>query len=272
MALSHAIVRLLARVSEGWRLVAQHGAASAQFLEYACRNHPEGRGSIGRLCDRALLRADECRASRRRVAAVQAILVELVTQRRAASTPTLILDVAAGSARYLRELVAAHGAADLNVVCCDRDPRQVEYGRGLATAEGLHGLSFWVGDATDVSSYLTSHDPNIVVAVDIFPYLERDDAVRTVMRLAFDRLSPGGTLVCSTQTGRRAVWWASNRSVSRVGPIDRPAQVIATWLRATGFAQVEERHCDATDQMFVARKPDGTPAPTIVDTSSAATA
>jgi hypothetical protein len=68
------------------------------------------------------------------------------------------------------------------------------------------------------------------------------------------------------------VWWASNRSVSRVGPIDRPAQVIATWLRATGFAQVEERHCDATDQMFVARKPDGTPAPTIVDTSSAATA
>jgi len=256
MAVSYAIVRLLARVSEGWRLVAQHGAASAQFLEYACRNQPGGRGAIGRLCDRALLRADECSATRRRVATVRAVLVELVTLRRAAGMPTLILDVAAGSARYLRELVAADGGADLDIVCCDRDPRQVEYGRGLATTEGLHGMSFWVGDATDVSSYLTSHDPDVVVAVDIFPYLERDDAVRTVMRLAFDRLSPGGTLVCSTQTGRRAVWWASNRSVSRVGPIDRPPALIATWLRATGFAHVDERRCDATDQILVARKAD----------------
>ena len=256
MAVSHAIVRLLARVSEGWGVVAQHGAASAQMLEYACRNHPAGRGVIGRLCDRALLRADECRASRRRVDAVRAILVELVTQRRAARTPTLILDVAAGSARYLRELAAAHGGPDLTIVCCDRDPRPVEYGRALATTEGVQGVSFWVGDATDVSSYLTSHDPDIIVAVDIFPHLEHDDAVRTVLRLAFDRLSPGGTLVCSTQTGRRPVWWASNRSVSRVGPIDRPTDLIATWLRATGFAQVDECRCDSTDQLLVARKAD----------------
>jgi predicted TPR repeat methyltransferase len=132
-------------------------------------------------------------------------------------------------------------------------------------------VAFWVGDATDVSSYLTSHDPDIVVAVDIFPYLESDDAVHTVLRLAFDRLSPGGTLVCSTQTGRRSVWWASNRSVARVGPIDRPADVLATWLRATGFAAVDERRCDATDQVLVARKPDGTPTPASADTSAATT-
>jgi SAM-dependent methyltransferase len=272
MALSHTIVRSLARLSQGWRVVSQYGAGSAQFLEYACRNQPEGRSAVGRLCDRALLRADECGASRRRVATVRAILVDLVTQRRAAGAPTLILDVAAGSARYLRELVAAHGAADLSIVCCDRDPRQVEYGRGLAATEGLHGMAFWVGDATDVSSYLTSHDPDIVVAVDIFPYLESDDAVHTVLRLAFDRLSPGGTLVCSTQTGRRSVWWASNRSVARVGPIDRPADVLANWLRATGFAAVDERRCDATDQVLVARKPDGTPTPASADTSAATTA
>lgn len=239
MQLPQNIVRFLGRYSEGLRLASEHGAASGVVAEYAYRNEPHGNGALGRWIDRTFLSSRAWDDVRQRVERAKATVAELVAQRRARRLPTMILDVASGSARYLRELAQEQGGEDVIVACRDRDPRQVMHGRQLIAAEGLARFTFSVGDATDDSSYLTNRDPDIVLAIDLFPYLHRDDAVQTVMRLAFEHLSVGGCFLCTTivrpHTGLAP--WQANGPGSRFTV--RAADTVTDWLRAAGFVNVE---------------------------------
>ena len=235
MQLPQNIVRFLGRYSEGLRLASEHGAASGVVAEYAYRNQPHGSGALGRWIDRSFLSSRAWDDVRQRVEKTKAAVAELVVQRRARRLPTIILDVASGSARYLRELVQEQGGEDVIVVCRDRDTNQVMHGRQLIAAEGLARFTFSVGDATDESSYLANRDPDIVLAIDLFPQLSHDDAVRTVVRLAFEHLSVGGCFVCTTvvrpYTGLGP--WQANVPGSRLTV--RSADTIADWLQAAGF-------------------------------------
>lgn len=256
MPVSHSIVHFLARYSEGLRLTEAHGPRSGIVFEYAYRNEPQGHGTVGRWIDRAFLNLRAWDGVRQRVETTKETVGEMVARRRAAGKSTMILDVASGTARYLRELARENGGADLVIACHDRDPRAVMLGRQLIAAEGLQRFTFSVGDATDHASYLTNRDPDVVLAVGLFATLHRDEAVRTVIRLAFTHLAPGGSFFCTTltrpQTGLRH--WDADALGAR--PAIRPPETIAGWLRATGFVKVDQRFSQPHGFALIGCKPE----------------
>lgn len=256
MQVPDTIIRLLARYSEGVRLTAEHGVRSGLVLEYACRNQPQGSGSLGRWIDRRFLHLRAWDGIRQRVQTTKELAMELVARRRAAGQTTMILDVASGTGRYLRDLVREDAGEDLIVACHDRNPREVMLGRRLIKQEGLTRISFSVGDATDHSSYLTNRDPDIVLAIGLFAILQRDDDVRSVMRLAFAHLSRGGCFVCSTLAKSHALGGSLDADAFSGQPAVRPPEAIAQWLRATGFVNIDQRFSQPYGFALIGWKPD----------------
>lgn len=253
MPVAENVIRLLARYSEGCRLAAEHGPTSGVVFEYACQNTPHGSGTVGRWIDRTFLHLAAWDNLRHRAEVTKQIVEELVAQRRVAGRGTAILDIASGTARYLREIAREQAGAELYIACRDRDPRQVMHGRELSRGEGLANVRFSVGDATDQASYLTDRDADLVVATGLFPHLQRDEAVRMVMRLTFEHLTPGGHFVCTTICDPEAQLYPWETGFWN-DPAVRPASTIASWLRATGFVDVDER-VSSTDCFLIARKP-----------------
>jgi SAM-dependent methyltransferase len=240
MAVTENLIRVLGRYSEGLRLAAQHGSTSGVLVEYAYQNVPQGYGSLGRWIDWAFLQSSSWEGIRQRIDTTKELVTEVVSRRRALGLPTVVLDVASGTAPYLRDLVRERGGDDLVIECRDRDPRQVMHGRHLVASEGLERIVFSVGDATDDASYLTRHDPDVIVCVGLFPYLHDDDAVRTVLRLAYRHLAPGGCFVCSTIATAEALSpWETDPFRPR--PATRPPERVAAWLHSTGFIRIEQR-------------------------------
>ena len=235
--MSKNIARFLARYSEGLHLAVGYGLRSGRVYEYACRNEPQGSGALGRFIDRTFLRSSAWDGLRQRVKTTKALVAEVLAQRRAAQQSTMILDIASGPARYLSELAREECGDELIIAALDRDPREVVFGRELAAAEGLPNFTFAVGDATDHSSYLTSRDPDIILAVGVFARLQHDAAVRTVMQLSFAHLSPGGCFICTTLTSTGV------RDPDAFGarPAVRSPDTIAAWLRETGFVSIDQR-------------------------------
>src|SRR6266446_1304355 len=103
MPMSDNLIRLLGRYSEGLRLAVEHGPTSGVVFEYACRNTPHGSGTIGRLIDSTFLHLSTWDGIRQRVGTSKELVTEIVKLRRAAGLQTVILDVASGTGRYLRE-------------------------------------------------------------------------------------------------------------------------------------------------------------------------
>ena len=255
MPMSDNVIRLLGRYSAGLRLAAQYGPSSGVVHEYAYENTPQGNGMLGRWIDRTFLGLRAWDNIRQRIQSTKELLDDLLAQRRAAGQSTVILDVAAGTARYLRELSREQGGEDLVIVCHDRDPRQVMHGRKLVADEGLLRFTFSVGDATDESSYLISQDPDIALAIGLFPYLQREDAVRVVMGLVYSHLTPGGCFVCSTlaKPSARLAHWDGNAFAPR--PATRSPERIAEWLRSTGFTRIDQRFSQPHGFALIGWKP-----------------
>jgi len=256
MPVSDNFIRLLGRYSEGLRLAAQHGPRSAVLFEYAYENTPNGHGTVGRWIDRTFLSLWGWNGIRQRIQTTKELLTEIVAQRRTVGQTSNILDVASGTARYLRELVHEQGSSDLTIACRDRDPRQVMYGRELVQSEHLRDFSFSVGDATDGSSYLTDIDPDIILAVGLFPYLREDVAVRRIMQLAFQHLKPGGCFICTTlkEPHGRLPHWEADALIAP--PAMRSPQTIADWLASAGFIHVAQRASQPNGYTLISWKPD----------------
>jgi SAM-dependent methyltransferase len=253
MPVTENVIRLFARYSEGCRLAAEHGPTSGVVFEYAYQNAPHGSGTVGRWIDRTFLQLSAWNNLRDRVQVTKQIVEDVVAQRRAAGQSTVILDIASGTARYLREFASEHAEAPLYIACRDRDPRQVMHGRELSAREGLTNVIFSVGDATDQASYLTDRDADLVLATGLFPHLQRDEAVRTVMRLTFEHLTSGGTFVCTTISDPEAQLYPWETGFWNNAAV-RSSSTIEEWLRATGFVGIEQR-VSAADCFLIARKP-----------------
>lgn len=253
MAVATNVSRLLARYSEGYRLAVEHGLSSSIVAEYAYRNQPRGHGPLGRFLDRRFLHQGAWDGVRRRFAATKEAVREEIQRRRGLAQRTAILDIASGTACYLREILREDGGADLEVYCRERDARQVMLARELAARESL-AIDFFVGDASDEASYLCRHDPDIVIASGVLPALRRDDVARNVLRLIFRHLNRGGCLIATTichPQARLSPWEARIPG----GPAVRSSDKVESWLRATGFTEVRARPYSRDAVAVIAYKP-----------------
>jgi SAM-dependent methyltransferase len=255
MAVAGNVIRLLGRYSEGLRLTAQYGSHSGIVHEYAYRNMPSGAGPLGRLIDRTFLQMGAWDGLRQRVHTTKDMVRQILERRRALGWSTMILDIAAGTAPYLRELARESGGDDLVIACHDRDPRQVMLGRQLVATERLPQFTFSVGDATDNASYLTSRDPDIILAVDLFPWFPSDAAVRTAVHLTFEHLAAGGSFLCSTLTKRPQDLASWEGDSWRPSPAPRAPEAVATWMEESGFVHVEQHFSQPHGVALVGWKP-----------------
>lgn len=245
MPLIDRVVRHLARYSQGLQLAVEHGPQAGPVTEYVCDNKPSGSGWRGQYGERWFLALPTNKGTRERTHTTKELVREILLRRRSASEKTVILDVASGTARYLRELVKELDRADdLTIVCHDRSPRQVMWGRELVSEEKLGNFTFSVGDATDDASYLTRHDPDLILAMQLFPYLHKDEEVHTVLKLAFAHLRPGGCFLCTTTvkppTG--SSFWSADAFGRK--PKCRAAETMKAWMIEAGFTQVDQRYSE----------------------------
>ncbi len=245
MPLIDRVVRWLARYSDGLRLTADHGPLSGPVTEYVVENHPRGTGWLGRRIDRAFLDLDLNAGTRERIRTTKELVAEVLLRRRSARMPTVVFDVASGTARYLRDLARElDSTADLTIVCHDRSPRQIMWGRARVDAEHLRHFTFAVGDATDAASYLTRHDPDVILAIQLFPYLHDDAEVKAVIKLAYDHIHREGCLICTTTvtSGSGSAFWNADALGRR--PARRSPETIKSWLRDAGFTHIDQRYSE----------------------------
>jgi hypothetical protein len=149
------VLRTLGRLSAGIDLGFRHGFDSGLMMEYVYDNRPQGRGWLGRIIDRTYLGAIGWRGIRIRKANLETVLAGLIAERRQAGQGTMIADLAAGTGRYLLDVLAAHGEDGIRAVMRDLAPAGLEQGRRRAEALGLRNVVFETGDAFDPPSLAT---------------------------------------------------------------------------------------------------------------------
>jgi len=108
------------------------GAESGVNFEHMYNNHPEGKFIIGRFIDKVLLNLPAVHATRGRKDDIKKIIWNEVQNNRLLGKKTRVLDLASGSARYLRELADEHRNGDIESVCIDKDKDCVSLGEKLS--------------------------------------------------------------------------------------------------------------------------------------------
>jgi len=245
MPLIDRVVRRLAHRSQGLHLTVEHGPLSGPVIEHVCDNQRQGKGWLGNRIERWFLDLDTNVGTRERIRTSRELVAEIVQRRRSAGLPTVIFDVASGTARYLRDLARQLDSTDdLTIVCHDRSPRQVMWGRELVSREHLSRFTFAVGDATDDASYLTRHDPDLILAMQLFPYLHDDADVKKVIKLAYDHLRRDGCFLCTTtvKPPSGSAFWSADAFGRR--PACRSAETMKSWLAEAGFTQIDQRYSE----------------------------
>ncbi len=254
MADQHFLMRWLGRYSPGVRLAVERGVASGVVSEYAYRNVPAGKGPVGRAIDRRFLSLQPWRDLREQASVTKGLVRLVVAERRSQGLPTTVLDVAAGSAPYLRELVSEIGDGSLSIHCFDRNAFAVSLGRQQAALESLSNIQFAVGDVLDSSSYLVPLNPDLLLAIGLFAHLRSDAEVRTVIQLAYESVAPGGYFVatCTRSPASRLSGWATRALGANT--VFRPRAAISAWLVEAGFTDVSRRFVETAQSAVVGQK------------------
>ena len=165
-------------------------------------------------------------------------LESLIAEQRAAGRPPVIVDVAAGPATYLVELLARDRGADLTALARDLDAHALERGRTLGTGAGVGDrLRYEQGDALDEDALVgLTPRPSIVIASGFYELLLDGSIIARSMSIARRLLAPGDPLVFTTQVAHPQIalmtvvpahdgrpWIIRNRSLATVESIAHDA-------------------------------------------------
>jgi hypothetical protein len=125
---------------------------------------------------------------------------EAVARLRAAGAPVVVLDVAAGGARYVLDAFADAPPPDA-VVLRDYDEGNVAKGREALAASALRGLArYEQGDALDRASLAAVHPrPTLGIVSGLYELYDANAPVRESLAGLADAIAPGGYLVYTGQ-------------------------------------------------------------------------
>jgi len=234
------LVHTVGRLSDGVRLACDHGLTAGRTLDYVYRNEPAGIGPLGRLLDRVYLSNRAWRAVRIRRRQLESFLRPAIRDRLDADGEAFILDVAAGPAGYLREVLAGLDRRRVEAICWDIDDRILLEGQTRACEAGLSNVLYDSGDALDPACFsLLPWAPNVVISSGLYDWMPDDEDVRESMRLIHDALRPGGRFLFTVQSGHRELTTANGLFPHFDGePLrmkNRPAPLVHAWAKRAGF-------------------------------------
>jgi alpha-beta hydrolase superfamily lysophospholipase len=199
-AATRAGIRVGGVLADGVRLGRTTGFDSGASLDYVYRDRASGRTPLGRAIDRNYLNAIGWRGVRQRKRDLESLVREAATRLRAAGAPVVVLDVAAGGARYVVDAFA-QGPAPEVIVLRDYDDGNVARGRAMLAASGLDGCArFESGDAFDRASLAAVRPhPTLGIVSGLYELNDANAPVRQSLAGLADAIAPGGYLVYTGQ-------------------------------------------------------------------------
>lgn len=201
------VLRTIGQASDCVRLGYARGFDSGEMMDAIYRDVASGRWGVGAIIDRIYLDQPGCRGLRGRKALLVQTIAGIVAEQRSAGLRPVVVDVAAGPATYLVELLATDLGSDLRVLARDRDPHGLERGRTIARAAVVDDrLHYEPGDALDEVSVLGIRPrPTIAIASGFYELLLDDAPIVRSMGLLRRLLEPGGRFVFTTQVAHPQV-------------------------------------------------------------------
>lgn len=152
-ALQRQMLSRFGYLSDGMQIGLEHGFDSGASLDYVYRNRAGGRFGIGKLIDRAYLDAVGWRGIRMRKMQLQQMLAQRIESYQG-KEPFRILDIAAGSGRYVLETLKRFQHKQIEVTLCDASQFNLDQAKALAEQLGLRAtINYKQRDAFDPESY-----------------------------------------------------------------------------------------------------------------------
>ena len=186
-------------MSRGLAIGYREGFDSSAFMAHVYANRPVGRTHVGRALDRRLLSRRTCEAFRDiRGLAAAGVLDAIDTALAAGVAKPLVVDVAAGPAPYLLDVLAVRPTA--RAVLRDIDPHAVRAAAAEAQRRGLGArVECAVADAFNVAASAAAH-PRVDIVLELGLYgIYHDDArVAAHLRELGDQVRPS-QIVCNVQ-------------------------------------------------------------------------
>jgi alpha-beta hydrolase superfamily lysophospholipase/SAM-dependent methyltransferase len=193
-------LRTLGRLSAGIRLGWESGFNSGRTLDYVYRNRPSGFTALGRLIDRRYLNGIGWRGIRVRRQLLERSLQLAIQQTHPLRGAVRIVDIAAGSGRYLLETLKRSERSSVTVELRDMEPANLQQARDLADALGLQGVTYVKGDAFDRCALAAlSPRPDIAVVSGLYELFPDNTRVSASLQGLAQAIPKGGLLIYTNQ-------------------------------------------------------------------------
>ena len=240
-------VHAAGRISAGIRLGITTGFDSGPSLDYVYRNVASGRTWLGRWIDRRYLDAIGWRGIRERKLDVEALIRDAVERVGRERRPVRIVDVAAGSGRYVLDAVDRTRLPDAIEL---RDYRRdnVNAGRTLIDERGLASIaSFVEADALDPPvAALHGRSYTIGVVSGLYELYADNGVVRRSLEALAAEIEHGGYLIYTGQPWHPQLEFIARALTSHRGGAPwamrrRTQAELDELVAAAGFTKIAER-------------------------------
>ncbi len=193
-------VKLAGRLSKGIEIGWSRGFDSGMSLDYVYENIPQGKSRLGELIDANYLNSIGWRGIRQRKINLEKALRRAIEETHAAGRNVHIVDIAAGTGRYVLETIRALPQIPVRALLRDEAQINVEIAARDAREAGLENVVAEVGDAFDSAS-LAALRPRATIGIvsglyELFP--SNDRVLESLGGLA-RAIEPGGYLIYTNQ-------------------------------------------------------------------------
>ncbi|MBN3040190.1 MAG: class I SAM-dependent methyltransferase family protein [Candidatus Omnitrophica bacterium] len=192
------IIRSVGRLSTGIRICLESGLTSGRMLDYIYENKPSGRLGIGKIIDKIYLRHPDWQAIRIRKDSVSGYITETILNNRKENSPTAILDIAAGFARYILEALEKVGQENTEVICLDTNQQYPKEVKERFQKRGFH-IRYENKSAFDNDFIKSLVSPNLVISSGFYDWIVDDKPVEDSIKIVYEILRPGGCFVLTGQ-------------------------------------------------------------------------
>ncbi len=188
------------RLSDGIRLALRTGFDSGGSLDYVYRNRPSGITPIGKLIDWFYLNSIGWRGTRIRKQNLERLLLRSIETLRANGRAVRIVDIAAGRARYIFEVLEDGVEVD-HVLLRDYSPENVREGYLQVRQRRMQDfVRFELEDAFDRESFAgIMPRPTLGVVSGLYELFPENEPVRASLAGLAKAIEPGGYLIYTGQ-------------------------------------------------------------------------
>lgn len=237
-------IKTIGRLSTGINVCFEYGLTAGRMLDYIYENKASGKFIIGRLIDRIYLNHPDWQAIRERKDNVKNYIKEVIKSNREKNISTIILDIAAGYARYILEALKECGNKNAKVMCLDTNP---DY--AVKVKEIFHNEGFIIGyenkSALDKDFLFSLSPNNLIISSGFYDWIVEDNFVKDSIKLVYDILSEGGYFILTGQAKHPDLELVSRGFTDfKKEPLRmkmRPIETMTGWLEQAGFKNIESK-------------------------------